>query len=371
MKIRTLLVLALCFCASGLWAEPCALVNDPRDMRLINLHEISGFLEDDLDLGKGITEIIGKQVIDRRFRKAGIPDPVKSELSYAIVAREMPADELNICFVLKGDIETAKFLEFAGKRYERYFTTLKAQKLVQTVPATTDLLIAGKNARVFPFAFRKAEAVITSLPGHTIISTVPAGDYSLITETIAVLEGKTQVSASQPEKIGFISTFAPIDQERSEIRNFENRYEGFAAKTRKKFKKIFAREAFRNSEEMAKSEQQLKDALAEIARFSYDINARREGEGYAYDISMIFRCASAEKAGQLKEMLLTWLAYTSSKALSEEDMVSMKSNRIIANGDACVFNIRLGSSKEEQYQFSSLLLTLMMQDRRFNSIFKS
>ncbi len=371
MKIRTLIALAFCSCVSGLWAEPCALVNDPRDLRLINLREISSFLEEDLDMGKGITEVIGKKVIDRRFRGAGIPDPAKSELSYAIVAREMPADQLNICFILKGNLDAAKFLEFSEKRYDRYFTTLKAQKLVQAVPAPADIQIAGKQARVFPFAFRKSEAVVTTFPGHAIISTVPAGDYSLIKETIAVLEGTTPMSAAQPKKIGFISTFVPVDQEKTEIRTFENRYEGFAAKTRKQFKKIVAKEAYRNSEEMAKTEQQLKDALAETLRFSYDINARQEGEGYAYEVSMIFRCASAEKAVHLKEMLLTWLAYSSSKSLSEDDMVSMKANRVAATGDSCIFNIRLGSSQEEQYQFSSLLLSLMMQDRRFNSIFKS
>lgn len=370
MKIRTLIVLAFCSWISGLCAEPCALVNNPRDLRLINLQEISGFLEEDLDLGKGITEVIGKKVIDRRFRSAGIPDPVKSDLSYAIVAREMPAEQLNICFILKGNVDAEKFIGFAEKRYDRYFSTLKAQKLVKSAPAPKSIAIAGKSARVFPFAFRNSEAVVTTFQDHAIISTVPAGDYSLIAETIGVLEGKTAVSEQQPDKVGFISTFVPIAQERSEIRNFENRYDGFAAKTRRQFKKIVAREAFRNSEEMARSEQQLKDSLADITRFSYDINARKEGEGYAYDISMIFRCADKAKAAQLKEQLLTWLAYSASKSLSEEDMVSMKSNRVAASGDSCVFNIKLGSSKEEQYQFSSLLLSLMMQDRRFNSMFK-
>lgn len=370
MKFRTLIALAVCSCTSGLWAEPSALVNDPRDLRLINLKEVSSFLEEDLDLGKGITEVIGKQVIDRKFRKAGIPDPVKSDLSYAIVAREMPAEQLNVCFILKGSVVPEKFLEFAGKRYDRYFDTLKSQKLVKDAPAPADKTIAGKNARVFPFAFRNAEAVVTWFPGHTIISTVPAGDYSLISETINVLEGKTPASKAQPDKIGFISTFVPIDQERTEIRNFENRYDGFAAKTRKKFKKIFNRDAYQNSEAMARAEQQLKSALAYIARFSYDINARKEGEGYAYEVSMIFRCANPEKASELKEMLLTWLAYTSSKSLSEEDLVSMRANRVAATGSTCVFNIRLGSSQEEQYQFSSLIMSLMMQDRRFNSLFK-
>ncbi|MDD3148542.1 MAG: hypothetical protein PHD82_14710 [Candidatus Riflebacteria bacterium] len=370
MKFRTLIVLALCSCTSGLWAEPCALVNDPRDLRLINLQEISSFLEEDLDLGKGITEVIGKKVIDRRFRAAGIPDPAKSELSYSIVAREMPADQLNICFVLKGNLNAEKFLEFADKRYQRYFSNLKAQKLVQNAPTPGNIMISGKQARVYPFAFRNAEAIVTTFPGHAIISTVPAGDYSLINETVAVLEGKTPMSDAQPKKIGFISTFIPVDQERAEIRTFENRYEGFAAKTRKQFKKIMAKEAYRNSEEMARSEQQLKEALAETLRFSYDINARQQNDGYAYEVSMIFRCATPEKAAQLKEMLLTWLAYSASKALSAEDMVSMKANRVAASGNSCIFNIRLGSSTEEQYQFSSLLLSLMMQDRRFNSIFQ-
>ncbi|HNV68738.1 MAG TPA: hypothetical protein PKO06_03510, partial [Candidatus Ozemobacteraceae bacterium] len=291
MKLR-ILVVSFCCCLAGLWAAPSALVNQPADLRLIDLRENARFLEEDLDLGKGITEVIGKQVIDRRFRSAGIPDPVKKQLSYGIVAREMPVDSLNVCFVLKGDLDTDKFLAFADKRYQRYFDTIRAQKLIEQTPTPRFIRVAGKSARIYPFAFRQAEAVVTTFPGHVIISTVPAGDYSLIEETVGVLEGRIPASTEQPEKIGFMTTFVPLAQERNEIRQFENRYEGFAAKTRKQFRKIAAPEKFRNDEAMAKAEQQLKAALAEISKFSYEIGARRETEGYAYEVNMIFRCGS-------------------------------------------------------------------------------
>ncbi len=369
MKVRSLFVIFSLVCLPALWAAPSALVNHPQDLRLIDLKDNARFLEEDLDLGKGITEVIGKQVIDRRFREAGIPDPVKKTLSYGIVAREMPVDQLNICFVLKGDLDAEKFLAFADKRYHRYFDSIKAQKLVDKTPTPRQIQIAGKPARVYPFAFREAEAVVTTFPGHVIVSTVPAGDYTLINETVQVLDGKLPTSPEQPEKIGFMTTFVPLAQERTEIRTFENKYEGFAAKTRKQFKKVVAREEFRNDEAMAKAEQQLKNALADINKFSYEVGARRENDGYAYDVSMIFRCGSKEKAAALKELLLTWLAYTSSKALSEEDLVSMKANQVSATDDACVYTIKLGAGPDEQYQFSSLLLSLMMQDRRFKSIF--
>ena len=366
---RLLVFVFFLSCLQGLQADPCALVNDPRNLQLIDLKNVAQFLEEDLDMGKGITEVIGKTVIDRRFRNAGIPDPVKSPLKYGIVAREMPVDQLNLCFVLQGDLDAAKFLEFAEKRYDRYFTTLKAQKLVTGTPKSKDTTVAGKPARLFPFAFRQAEAVVTYFPGCIIISTVPAGDYALIAQTIAVLEGKAP-AAPQPEKIGFMASFVPNEQERTEIRTFENRYEGFAAKTRKSFKKAVNRQGYENEEAAARVEQQIKDAMSGLTRFSYEVGARREGGNYAYDVNMIFRCASPAKAEELKSLLLTWLAYTSSKVLSDEDMVSIKANQVGVREDSCVYTIRLGSTPEEQYQFSSLVLSLMMQDRRFNSIFK-
>jgi len=116
---RLLVFVFFLSCLQGLQADPCALVNDPRNLQLIDLKNVAQFLEEDLDMGKGITEVIGKTVIDRRFRNAGIPDPVKSPLKYGIVAREMPVDQLNLCFVLQGDLDAAKFLEFAEKRYDR------------------------------------------------------------------------------------------------------------------------------------------------------------------------------------------------------------------------------------------------------------
>ncbi|MBI3040017.1 hypothetical protein HYY75_13370, partial [bacterium] len=357
-------------CFSTLYGEPCAIVNDPKDMRFIDLKEISKFLEDDLDLGKGITEVIGKEIIDSRFRKAGIPDPVKESLSYSIVAREMPLDRLNLCFVLKGKIDSGRFLDFAEKRYIKYFDTLKGQKILENPKKLFDSKIDGKPAVVYPFAFRDAEAVITYFNDYTIISTVPKGDYSLIKNVIEVLDGKAPFSEKQPERIAFMSSFVPIDVERKEIGNFENRYEGFVAKTKKQFKKIINHKAYEDEKEMAMLETELKSTLSGIQKFTYEISANQDKDGYKYDLNMIFRCSSKETAGKLKDQMLSWLACNSSKSLSEQDMVSFNSNKITQEDQACIYNVKLGSSKEEQYQFSSMILSLMMQDKRFNSLFK-
>jgi hypothetical protein len=51
-------------------------------------------------------------------------------------------------------------------------------------------------------------------------------------------------------------------------------------------------------------------------------------------------------------------------------MVSFQANKVLSTADTCAFSVKLGSSKAEQYQFSSLIMSLMMQDKRFNSIFR-
>ncbi|NLI79806.1 MAG: hypothetical protein GX442_25600 [Candidatus Riflebacteria bacterium] len=372
---RVILPLVLsCFVVCGLaaaWADPCAIVNDPKYLRFVELGDLSKFLEEELHDQKGLTEIIGKEVIDRRFRKAGIPDPAKEGLSYAIVAREMPVDQLNLCFILKGNINFPNFVEFAEKRYQRYFDTLKAQKIAEGKKAPRDVKIAGQAARVFPYAFRPSEAVLVNAGQHTIIATVPAGDYSLVEQTLAVLTGNAPLSKIQPDKTTFMASFVPLKAEREEIRTFENKYEGFVGKTRKTFKKVFRPEAYQDDAAAAKLEQNLKDGLAQVQKFSYEIGATREGADYGYDINLIFRCQDAAAATRLKEMLLSWLAANAGKNLTDQDLVSLQANKVTAQKETCMYNIRLGASQEEQWQFSSMIMTLMLQDRRFNSLFKS
>ena len=373
MKKSALFVLLLVFgiVSGNLFAEPCALVTDPADIRFIELRDIAKFLEDDLDMGKGITEIVGKKVIDRRFRKAGIPDPVKEDVSYCMVAREMPVDQLNAAFILKGPVDSEKFLEFSDKRYYRYFANLQKQNIEAKPKIPANKKINGKPARVYPFAFRNAEALVASFNDYTIIATVPRGDYSLIGEIINVLDGQKPLSRKQPEKISYITSFVPMAQERHEIASFEGQYEGFIGKARAGFKKVVNKKAYAGEKRMTELEKTLKTSLSGIERFSYNVEATQQGNGYAYDINMIFKCPNPEEAKKLKDQLLAWLASTSAKTLSEQDLVSFRSNKVLAKDDTCVFMIKLGSSAAEQYQFSSMIMTLMMQDRRFNRLFKS
>ena len=373
VKRSLLLVLCLVFAgiAGNLMADPCALVTNPADMRFIELKEMAKFLEEDLDMGKGITEVIGKKVIDQRFRKAGIPDPVKESVSYSMVVREMPVDQLNAAFVLKGPVNTAKFLEFADKRYYRYFATLQKQNIEAKPKIPVNTRISDKPTRAYPFAFRNSEALITSFEDYTIIATVPQGDYSLITGIIAVLDGNTAFSQQQPERISFMSSFVPLAEERQEIRTFEGQHQGFIAKARAGFKKVTNKKAYAGEKRMLELESSLKNTMAGVERFSYSVEASNKDNGYAYDISMIFKCANQQEAGKLRDHLLAWMASTSAKTMSEQDMVSFRANRVTASKDTCVFSVKLGSSAAEQYQFSSMIMTLMMQDRRFNKLFKS
>jgi len=373
VKRSLLLVLCLVFAgtAGSLMAEPCALVTNPADMRFIELKEIAKFLEEDLDMGKGITEVIGKKVIDQRFRKAGIPDPVKESVSYSMVVREMPVDQMNAAFVLKGPVDSSKFLEFADKRYYRYFMHLQKQNIEAKPKIPVNTKIGNRPTRVYPFAFRNAEAVVSSFEDYTIIATVPQGDYSLINDIINVLDGKAAMSQKQPEKISFMTSFVPMAQERQEIRKFEGQHQGFVAKARAGFKKVANPKAYAGETKMISLEDNLKATMSNIERFSYSVEATNKDAGYAYDINMIFKCANQQEAGKLKDLLLAWMASTSAKTLSEQDMVSFKANKVTANNDTCVFSVKLGSSAAEQYQFSSMLMTLMMQDRRFNKLFKS
>lgn len=371
MRKSFLLVLVLFFGLMGnAFAEPCAFVTDPADIRFVELKDIAKFLEKDLDMGKGITKLIGNKVIDHKFRKAGIPDPAKEGLAYSIVGREMPVDQLNVAFILKGNLDSKKFVEFADKRYKKYFKSLKKQEIEYTHKAVYNTRINGKTSRVYPFAFRASEAVVTYFNDYIIISTVPQKNYSLIAEIIRFLSNKKEFSRNQAEVISYTAAFVPLKQERKEIENFESRFQGFAANIRKGFKKLTNKKVYNDEKAMAKVESDLKGALSRIEKFSYQIDAGKEKNGYKYDINLMFKCNSEKEASKLKELMLSWLAYTSSKALSEQDMVSFKANKVLSSRDTCVFSVKLGASQEEQYQFSSLMMTLMMQDRRFNAIFK-
>lgn len=370
--LSTVLVMFLIVVSAvSAFANPSAIVTSPADMRFVELTDLARFLEEDLDLGKGVTEVIGKQVIDHRFRKAGMPDPAKEPVSYCMVVREMPVNELNVAFVLKGNIDTGKFLEFSDKRYYRYFAALHKQGIEAAPKIPANRSIKGKMTRVYPYAFRNSEAVITSFADYTIVATVPAGNPSLVAEIIDVLEGRTALSAKQPDRISYLASFIPSENERQEIRKFEGQYEGFLAKTRSRFKKMTNKRAYAGEKRMIELESALKTAMAEIERFTYSVEAISRKDGYAYDINMVFNCASNQNAEKLKNLLLAWLASSSAKALSDQDMVSLKTNKVAVKNDSCIFMIQLGSSPAEQYQFSSMIMTLMMQDRRFNRILSS
>ncbi|MBF0406773.1 MAG: hypothetical protein HQM10_05445 [Candidatus Riflebacteria bacterium] len=351
-------------------AEPSAFVNDPRDLQLIDLAGVAKYLEKDLDLDKGIVDLIGKEVINSKFRQAGIPDPAKESLSYGIVAREGSTENLSLVFILKGNVDQAKFLKFAEKRYQKYFETLKSQNIIDKEKYSCTINIGEKSARLFPFAFRNSEAVVLSFNDYTLIATVPQGDYSILNDTIAVLEGKVQKNSKQPERFAFLAAFSPIPQEREEILNFENRYEGFAARTKKRFSKIINPQKFEDTVSHENLEKNLKSALSKIERFSYEVSSSRKGEGFAYEINLLFKCSEKKQASKLREMFLEWLLNNSEKNVSTQDLASLRKNKVLVQDNTCIYQIRLGSSDEEQWQFSSTLISLMFQDRRFHSIFK-
>ncbi|MFZ5951665.1 MAG: hypothetical protein ACOYXC_13225, partial [Candidatus Rifleibacteriota bacterium] len=158
---------------------------------------------------------------------------------------------------------------------------------------------------------------------------------------------------------------------REEISKFEGQYEGFVAKARAGFKKVVSKKAYAGEQRMTNLENSLKNSMARVEHFTYFVEANKQSDGYGYDISMSFKCANEQEAARLKDMLLAWMASSSAKAMSEQDLVSLKANRVSVNKENCNFFIKLGSSQAEQYQFSSMIMTLMMQDRRFNNLLKN
>lgn len=371
MRKSFIFVLVLfCSLLGNAFAEPCAFVNDAADIRFIELKELAKFLEKDLDLGKGVTKFIGNKVIDRKFRKAGIPDPAKEGLEYCIVAKEMGVNELNLSFILKGSVNTENFIKFTDKRMKKYLTSLEKQGISFKRKAIYNTKISGKASRIYPFAFRNSEAVVTSFNDYTIISTVPTKNYSQIKEIISVLTGKKPLSSRQANSSYYMASFIPTEQERHEIKNFKNPKNTFASRVRKGFQKIRDQKSYNRKKHMETIEIKLKNTLSQIKGFSYQIETKKEKSGYAYNVNMLFKCNHAQQATYLKELMLAWLTYGASKTKTDNDMVSFRSNKVLSTNDTCVFSVELGSSKAEQYQFSSLIMTLMMQDRRFDAIFK-
>ena len=352
------------------FAIPSVFVTNPADIRFVELQDLSKFLEEDLQMQKGITKLVGSKVIDHKFRKAGIPDPAEKGLKYCIVVREDAVDNLQISFIFKGDIDAQKFYRFADKRYLKYFEDLSEMSLEAKSRKIENKKISGINSRVYSYAFRNSQAVITHFNDYTMISTVPANDYSLINDIVKVLVGRARVSNVQPKVIRYMATFVPTREERREIEFFQNKDKNLVEKVKKGFKKVTDKKAYLNDQKMEKVEQMLKSALARIVKMSYQVEAVKRADGYAYDINMIFKCNNEKEARYLEELAMAWLAYTASKTKTSQDMLAFQANKIRSSRDSCVFSVKLGSSKEEQYQFSSLMMTLMMQDRRFRRVFR-
>lgn len=365
-----LTIISMFLLIQGVFAVPCSLVTDPQQMQFIPLNDVAKYLEEDMDLGKGITGIIGKKIIEKRFRNAGIPDPVKSNLSYCMVGRESGLDSLNFCFIFKGDVDEEKFVSFAKERYEEYQNNLRKDKLLKEYKDSVEKEVSGKWAVSFPFVERNSETLILSLGEYLIIGTVPSGNYSLIEDVIQVLEGKKPI-ISQDNKISYKTVFIPNENERKEIVHLENRYEKLRDKARSKMSKIMNKMGIQVKEkDMRSLEQNIKKSLSEVEKFMYKVEATKENTGYSYQITMNFMCQDEEHAENLKELFLAMLTNNASKNLTRNDMVSYKANKITSKGQYFIYRINIGSSEEEQNQFSAMTLTLLLQDKRFTRIFQ-
>lgn len=364
----TLLLLTLASAVPAM-AEPCAVVTSPKDLRFVDLRPVASYLEEDLDRIKGITGLIGREIIEKRFRDAGIPDPVKKNLSYSIVAAPSPDDTLNLCFIMKGDIDTSKFFAFAEKRFHEYLRDLEELNIAVPAISPKRCEIAGLTAVIFPFPFRANESVLLAAGDTVVVATVPAGQYGLIANVAKVLE-EGPGEGPQPEKISFAAKLFPSEIERKEIRHFENRYEGLRNKVRKQMKGIMDKFGMKVGEkELLSLEQKIKRSLSEIVSMNYSIEARKEREGYAYDVTLKCLCRSEAHANELKELFLALLVSNASKSVTRNDLAAFKANKVGAKGSEFAYRVSLGSSPKEQQAFSAMTLSMMLQDRRFTRIF--
>lgn len=365
--------------ASCSWAgSPSTFVNDPRHMVFTDLQKISSFLYDDLIYEKDVVsfvgrppfDVIGKSIVKAKFAKIGIPDPVESKVEYSIVVKEDKTrhTKINGLIVLRGGIDAEKLLKYSRDRYRKYMKSLVDRKMTDAPKLERDEVIGGCRAVAFPFAERASEAVFAWFPDHVVVAVVPAGDYSLIQETLGVLKGSIP-SEPQPDVINYKVQFGITAKERRQILGFESGLDKMKANARKNFKTLLQKVGVDTGDGLDTPEDRVRKMLTSIDNVMYQINCKKEGDNYVYGLLFVAKCESEEHAEAMKEVFTEQFVKASSSCLTDADRDAYEDMKIFNKKNFFMIHASVPADQVQQYQFVSMALTLMFQDRRFTKWF--
>lgn len=358
--------------------SPSTFVNDPRHMVFTSLENISAFLYEDLIYEKDVVgfvarppfDVIGKSIVKSKFKKIGIPDPVETSVEYSIVVREDRSrhTKINGLLVLRGGIDADKLLKYSRERYKKYMKSLVDRNMIDQPRVDRTNVIRECQAVVFPFAERSSEAVFVWFPNHAVIAVVPAGDYSLIEETIDVLAGKIPLE-SQPDLITYKVQFGLTSKERKQILGFESGLDKMKANAIKNFKNLLRKVGVNNGEDLDTPEDSLKKMLGKLDNVMYQINCKKEGDNYVYGLLFVAKCESEDHAEAMKEVFTEQFVKASSSCLTDADRDAYEDIKIFNKKNLFMIRASVPADQAQQYQFVSMALTLMFQDRRFTKWF--
>lgn len=377
--IVAVLVLCWSMCSDALWAaSPSTLVNDPRHMVFTDLDKISSFLYNDLIYEKDVVsfvgrppfDVIGKKIVKSKFAKIGIPDPVETRVEYSIVAREDSSQhtKINGLLVLRGDIDAEKLLKYTRIRYGKYMDSLVDRKMIDQPCQEKETFIRNCPTVVFPFAERASEAVYTSFENHIIVAIVPAGKYSLIEETIDVLMGKIPY-APQPDLITYKVQFGVTQKERMQILGFESGLDKMKTKARKNFQKLLQKVGVDSPDDLDTPEDRVRKMLSRLDNVMYQIRCKKEGDNYQYGIAFVAKCEDESHAESMKEAFTEQFVKASASCLTDADRDAYEDIKIFTKKNFFLIHANIPANQTQQYQFISMAMTLMFQDRRFTKWF--
>lgn len=366
LKFRFLgLVLVVALCLAGAQAVSARsltgsrgipVVNDPKDLSLVDLKPLSNFLYSDLKK-KGSFGLIRRKALEYKADKAGIPNPRKKAFHAGCVIEKSSVGNSAI-LVLAGDLEFKNVRAAIEKDYREYMSRNRG------TPNITEDEMNGLPVVKFGYADRPYEVCVLQIPDRKVIvvGSVPKSDYGLLESTLDVVCGKEKLNEQLVDSAKAESTVTLSPQEIERLVIF-NRPRGKLRKTFAAGMKSMAKKLGipHSEDEAVPLEERIRGQLAlstdVTAQYKWDCDANKQA---AYEISYRIQAKSEEAAQALKGLISEQITRLAEKSPWEGESESLGRLTVQGDGNTVRLNFLL-DTPEAQYQHMSLLLGQMFQ----------
>ncbi|MBF0408024.1 MAG: hypothetical protein HQM10_11755 [Candidatus Riflebacteria bacterium] len=334
-------------------------VSDAKDLNLVNFKNMSDFLYSDLK-EKGSFGPVRRLALDIKAKQMGIPNPRKSTLHGGCVISKGQSNNSSAILVIAGDLTFKDLKSVIEKDYKEYMSENNGK------PEITEDEVGGHKFSKYAYSERPYEVCLAQIPEKKllVIGAIPKSDYSVLENTLSVLNGEEKLNEKTPDSVQAETVFTLTKREIERIAKF-NRPRGQLRKIAANGIKSLAQKLGipHSDDESVPLEERIRGQIAlseQISiKYNWDVDPQNTS---AYDIIYTVKTKSSENAEVLKGLLAEQITRLSEKSPWEAEKESLGKLTVSAKDQDVQVSFLL-DTPEAQYQHLSLLLGQVFQYR--------